>query len=341
MSLATCLAAWLLAALLPSLSLALEPAKLAVIYNLQHRDSRIIAGLYADKHGIPVNQRIGIKLDRSQANLPAVRFRQLHAEVTQALPDDVQAFALVWDKPYRVDCMSITSAFAFGFDRKHCASGCNKTADNPYYGAVTNGPLENKQMRLAMLLSAGNTIETLALLKRGEIASGPAASAAPMAAYLVTTDDAARNTRAQRYPLAERLFAKRLPIHRVDGNAISDRHDVMFYFIGAKHVPFLDTLTFAPGAVADHLTSHGGSLYGSKQMSALAWLQAGATGSYGTVVEPCNFPQKFPDPPVLIAHYLNGDSLIEAYWKSVKWPGQGIFLGDPLARPFARAAGSR
>jgi hypothetical protein len=28
--------------------------------------------------------------------------------------------------------------------------------------------------------------------------------------------------------------------------------------------------------------------------------------------------------------------LIEAYWKSVAWPGQGIFIGEPLARPFGK-----
>jgi hypothetical protein len=33
--------------------------------------------------------------------------------------------------------------------------------------------------------------------------------------------------------------------------------------------------------------------------------------------------------------YLRGSSLIEAYWKSVAQPGQGIFVGEPLAKPFA------
>jgi hypothetical protein len=36
-----------------------------------------------------------------------------------------------------------------------------------------------------------------------------------------------------------------------------------------------------------------------------------------------------------MAHYLQGETLLEAYWKSVAMPGQGIFVGDPLARPFA------
>jgi hypothetical protein len=52
------------------------------------------------------------------------------------------------------------------------------------------------------------------------------------------------------------------------------------------------------------------------------------------VVEPRNFPSKFPDPGVLIAAYVNGATLVEAYWKSVEMPGQGIFIGEPLARPF-------
>jgi hypothetical protein len=35
-----------------------------------------------------------------------------------------------------------------------------------------------------------------------------------------------------------------------------------------------------------------------------------------------------------MARYLAGESLVEAYWKSVAMPGQGVFVGDPLARPF-------
>jgi hypothetical protein len=52
------------------------------------------------------------------------------------------------------------------------------------------------------------------------------------------------------------------------------------------------------------------------------------------VLEPCNFPQKFPNPGIVMSYYLQGDRLIEAYWKSVEQPGQGIFIGEPLARPF-------
>ena len=68
----------------------------------------------------------------------------------------------------------------------------------------------------------------------------------------------------------------------------------------------------------------------------LAWIASGATASYGTVSEPCNHLQKFPHPQVLLLHYLQGSTAIEAYWKSVAWPQQGLFVGEPLAAPYAR-----
>jgi len=106
----------------------------------------------------------------------------------------------------------------------------------------------------------------------------------------------------------------------------------MFYFTGRQRVAGLETLRFRPGAIADHLTSSGGVLIGSAQMSSLAWLDAGATASYGTVVEPCAFPQKFPQPVIVMRRYLAGETLIEAYCKSVASPSQGVFIGEPLAR---------
>jgi hypothetical protein len=69
-------------------------------------------------------------------------------------------------------------------------------------------------------------------------------------------------------------------------------------------------------------------------MSSLRWLEAGATGSYGAVVEPCNFIGKFPNVAILMDHYLGGETLIEAYWHSVEMPDEGIFIGEPLAAPF-------
>jgi hypothetical protein len=55
------------------------------------------------------------------------------------------------------------------------------------------------------------------------------------------------------------------------------------------------------------------------------------------VSEPCNHVGKFPSPAVFLRHYVRGDTVLETYWKSVAMPGQGLILGEPLARPFGSA----
>lgn len=161
-------------------------------------------------------------------------------------------------------------------------------------------------------------------------------------AYLLTTTDASRNVRSQLYPMAARVVEEKgLKAILRKPEAKGDKKHVLFYFIGRERVEGLETLDFVNGAIADHLTSFGGVLIDSPQMSALRWLEAGATGSYGTVVEPCNLLQKFPHPAVVANHYLQGETLVEAYWKSVLMPGQGIFIGEPLAAPFSRSTSTR
>ena len=234
--------------------------------------------------------------------------------------------------------MSITSAFTFGFARRYCATGCKPTAPNPYYDSNSISPLKNFGMRLTMTIAAENFADAKALIDKGIAADHlhPKGSA-----YLVITDDKSRNSRAPSFEAAQDRVGYRLPTYVIRGAGIQNKDNVMFYFTGGKSIPYLSSINFLPGAVADHLTSHGGRLGGSTQMNAMEWLKAGATGSYGTVVEPCNFPQKFPNPKILMANYLNGDHLIEAYWKSVVWPGQGIFIGEPLSSPYAQHQTSR
>jgi uncharacterized protein (TIGR03790 family) len=314
-------------------SVALDKQELAVIYNTGEAGSLQLATHYARQRAISSDHIFGVTLGNSSKSLPAATFTAVHADLLARLPDEIQAYALVWNKPYRVGCMSVTSAFAFGYDEKYCAVGCKPTAANPYYGSASGHPYRDHGVRPAMLVGAGSATATKALIARSLRANLQTSKAG--AAYLVSSGDVARDTRVPRYALAARAFADRLPVHVLRSTGIAGYDDVMFYFIGAKHVANLDRISFAPGAIADHLTSHGGELEGGTQMSAVQWLVAGATGSFGAVVEPCNFPQKFPDPPTLMRQYLNGDTLIEAYWKSVLWPGQGLFIGAPLARPYA------
>jgi uncharacterized protein (TIGR03790 family) len=222
-------------------------------------------------------------------------------------------------------------AFAAGFDRKWCAEGCKLTQGSRYFDSPVDAPWTELRLRPSMLLAARDFDAARALIERGIAADG---SAPDGTGYLVETSDPHRNARAAAFPATVSLLGREFRLEHIRAEQLEDREDVMFYFTGAAQVAGLDSLGFLPGAAADHLTSAGGRLDGDTQMSSLRWLEAGATGSYGTVVEPCNFPGKFPNPAVLMRHYLAGETLIEAYWKSVAMPGQGVFIGEPLARPF-------
>jgi uncharacterized protein (TIGR03790 family) len=309
----------------------LTAAQLAVVINSADPLSVAIGEYYAQRRRIPPQNIARVSFGYHRSVLPAEQFAQLKSAIDAQLPASVQAYALTWVQPYRVDCMSITSAFAFGFDARFCADGCVATRLSPYFNSSSGEPYADLHLRPAMSIAATSFELAKALIDRGVSSDG---SAPQGTAYLLTSDGGTRDVRAASYPDAQMLAADRIKVAVIHASALQNRNDVMFYFVGSAHVQALGTNQFLPGAVADHLTSAGGALTDSVQMSSLRWLEAGATGSYGTVVEPCNFTTKFPNPGLLMRHYLTGETLIEAYWKSVAMPGQGIFIGEPLARPY-------
>lgn len=303
---------------------------MAVVIDSADPLSEAIGRYYAQRRGIPAANIVRVAFDDRREVMPPEQFLALKALIDARLPAGIQAYALTWREPFRVGCMSMTAAFAFGLDRRYCATGCRTTLPSRYYDSDSRRPFDDLHIRPAMVLAAVNLADARALVDRGVRSDG---SRPRGTAYLVISGDRSRDVRVAEYASAQRRLSGRLNI-QIDGAPVVDRGDVLFYFIGAVRVSGLSSDRFLPGAVADHLTSTGGNLIGSMQMSALAWLQAGATGSYGTVVEPCNFTAKFPNVAVLMQRYLGGETLIEAYWKSVAMPGQGIFIGDPLAAPF-------
>jgi uncharacterized protein (TIGR03790 family) len=328
----------LIVALVANKATALNSSQLGLIINVSDSVSVQIGEYYAAKRAMPFQNVIKVNFARGKSTLTHEEFDKLRLAVEDQSSPRIQAYALTWAAPYRVECMSITAAFAFGFDLGLCADGCKPTRASPYFDSRSRSPFSKLGMRPTMALAAASYEQAQELIERGVSADG---SFPTGTAYLLRTSDSARNVRVPSYPLMEQLLKGRLEVRRLQQDALFDAKDVLFYFIGKANVFGLKTLGFLPGAVADHLTSSGGQLTDSPQMSALRWLEAGATASYGTVEEPCNLPQKFPHPAVLAKHYLNGDTVIEAYWKSVQMPGQGIFIGEPLAAPFRRTAARR
>ena len=310
----------------------LGPENLGVIVNDDDPASLRIADYYMEKRNIPAKNRLHVRFKPGEQIMRPEVFRRLRANVEAVTPKNVQAYVLTWMAPYRVGCMSMTTAFAAGFNEAFCVQGCKLTRKSPYFDSDSRRPYDDFGWRPTIMLAGETFADVQALIDRG-IASdhtNPEGSG-----YLVSTTDRARNARARYYNGILLMQSDRFKFRLIQRNTLKYRSDVMFYFTGLAKVPDIASNQFLPGAIADHLTSAGGKLSGSGQMSSLRWLEAGATGSFGAVVEPCAFVQKFPRPDMVINRYLNGETLLESYWKSVEMPGQGVFIGEPLATPFS------
>lgn len=341
--------AW--AANLPEVQLPfkLSGENVLVLYKQHNALSKQIAKYYAQQRHIPSSQVIAVDIWKNPNKIDQEKFESIYTQLSSHLTPNIKVILLTWHAPYRVDCMSITSAFALGFDKKYCShrikedKGCKKTANSPYFNSPSTMLWQHKpQIRLSMMLSGENFEQAKRLIDRGVSADNSQPSGT---AYLVRTHDGSRSTRWSIFERFAQIWGQREGIDvqyiddrkNKDGTQIQNKENIMFYHTGLRQVPAIETNTYLPGAIADHLTSGAGiGIKHTGQMKAFRWLEAGVTGSYGAVIEPCNFPEKFPNPQILIPSYLNGDSLIEAYWKSVQQPGEGLFIGEPLARPWSK-----
>ena len=137
------------------------------------------------------------------------------------------------------------------------------------------------------------------------------------------------------------LTAKRIDGHtyyyarycqRVDGKP-TPPNGIM---TGASDLPFASAnITIRPGAFCDHLTSYAATFDINAQTKTSEWIARGASGSSGTVEEPCNYLFKFPSQRIHV-WYAQGLSLGESYLRSMTAvPFQNLFIGDPLTRPWA------
>lgn len=317
---------------LPSL---LGPENLGIVINDLDPMSVMVGEYYRQQRGVPEENVFHVKLPIGPA-ISKTEFFAAKTTVDLRASRAVQVLALTWNQPYRVECMSISTAFGMGFDPRFCSQPCKPTMASPYFASTSRKPYDDFGIRPTMVVTASNLQGAKLLIDRGIAADGsyPFGSA-----YLLNTSDKIRSTRATFFSRAPLAARGRTQVKMLDADYIEGKKDILFYFTGVERVKHLDTLEFLPGAMADHLTSAGGQLTDSYQMSALRWIEAGATASYGTVAEPCAFTQKFPNPLVAMDRYLSGETLIEAYWKSVQWPGEGIFIGEPLASPFREIPG--
>lgn len=309
-----------------------RPKNVAVVVNTANANSLEIGNYYLKLRDIPKRNLIKVSIPDSPRKLTAEQFSQLRQQIVEKLNPDIEVILLVWTAPYAVECNSITAALTLGYDATQCQNTCSPGKQSPYFDSASNRP-SDLGLQLTMLLPTESIKDAKSLIERGVLSGFNINEAS---AYFLITSDKQRNSRAAFFPKSTSIPQKKLMVNTLYADSIQHKKDIMFYQTGLISVPNLDTLTFLPGAVADHLTSTSGDLLDGAQMSSLKWLEAGATASYGTVSEPCSYWQKFPNSSVLLARYLSGETVVEAYWKSVAWPAQGVFIGEPLAAPYCR-----
>ncbi len=311
---------------------------MGLVINVDDPYSVTVGEHYIQARQIPPDNVLRISLPR-QPQLSTGDLARLREQIAARFDARVQALALAWVEPYAVACQSITAAVTLGLDASLCSNTCGKASNSPLFNSASSTPFRDHGLRPSMLLAATDVTQALALIDRGVAADRSLGwlGSPPAHVWYMSTSDSARNVRSALFPPPGPIARPALQVHVEAADQLHDKSGIVLLQTGLARLWPLDSLQFVPGALADHLTSFGGALTDAHgQSSVLAWIAAGATASYGTVSEPCNHLQKFPHPQLLLLHYAQGASAVEAYWKSVAWPAQGVFIGEPLTAPFAR-----
>jgi uncharacterized protein (TIGR03790 family) len=275
----------------------------------------------------------------------------------RGLTHQIDYVVLSMDLPYCVvrfsspsGANSTTAALFYGFKPDGCTNdcpagipGCNLPAASSNAYSFSEGifrqtpPLaEITNCWLVTMITSSNLAQAKAIIDHGVAGDSTYPT---QTVWLAKTTDLLRNIRYLEFDNAifDARVAGDLSLLRTNLDSPWGLTNLAGYQIGLANFNFV-TNAFVPGAMGDSLTSYGGViLAANNQTTLLAFLNVGACGSYGTVVEPCNYLEKFPSPQDYF-YQARGFSLAECYYQSVKNPYQGLLVGEPLSAPFARPA---
>ncbi len=331
-----------------------------VVVNQNSTNSLQLGNFYCEQRGVPpqnvlrmtgwTNGAVYWSLSDFQTFLQDPLLAML---VSRGLTNQAEFVLLSMDIPYTVSdgdsYNSTTAALFYGFQTNTAAplppwclpptcslpdasSNSYAFSELPFPEALPDAASTNSF--LTMMLTQSNLAGAGLVLARGVVSDSTFPT---QAVYLAKSTDAVRNVRFVGFDNA--IFSSRV---RGDYSLVWTNTDSTWFtdllgLLTGRVDVLMPTNTFSPGAMADSLTSYGGVIFDNSdgQSTLLAFLDAGATGSYGTIKEPCNYPQKFPNP--LDYFYQNrGFCLAESYYQSLQNPYQGLLVGEPLSAPFAR-----
>jgi len=148
--------------------------------------------------------------------------------------------------------------------------------------------------------------------------------------FLQTADKARSGPREWQYAEVKMELAQHSVTAEIFTNRPPAKAGLLGLLTGSETVKPADFGTFAPGAMAEHLTSWAAE-FQKPQTKCTEWLKAGATVTAGTVTEPYNVWTKFPHARFFV-HYVSGCSAMESFYQSIASPMQQLLLGNPLSQ---------
>jgi uncharacterized protein (TIGR03790 family) len=330
----------------------------AVVVNQNSTNSVQLGNYYCEQRGVPPQNLLrvnwaGSNIEWAQSDFDTVLLNPLVAMLaSRGLTNQIDYVVLSMDIPYRVTetngANSTTAALFYGFKTDDCSNNCPAgypscnlpdASSNAYAASEsifrrTPPSAAGSNAWLVAMITASNLAQAQAIIDAGVASDGTFPG---QMVWLAKTTDTARNVRYLEFDST--VFDARVTgdssLLRTNSDSPNGLTNLSGYQTGLAGFNILSN-AFQPGAMADSLTSFAGQLFEyTGQTTLLAFLNAGASGSYGTVVEPCNWLQKFPSPQDYF-YQVRGFSLAECYYMSVANPYQGLMVGEPLAAPFAR-----
>lgn len=330
-----------------------------VIVNQNSTNSVQLGNYYCEQRQVPPQNLLrttwtGGNISWLKSDFQSVIVTPLQAMLSsRRLTNQVDYVLLSMDFPYRIEnggglatagTNSTTSALFYGFKPDSPPNvnpgSCSLASAgfNPYAGSELPfrqiAPGTSSTNFLAVMLTASNLAQAKLIVDR---AAASDSTFPTQTVYLTKTSDVLRNTRYTQFDNA--IFDTRLrgnyAMQRVTADPNYSLGQILGLETGWGNPYIIIGTTFAPGGLSDVLTSYAGMLFeNTGQINLLMILTAGAAGSYGPVIEPCSYYQKFASPLVYF-YQSRGFTMAECYYQSVEYPYQGLMMGDPLAAPFA------
>jgi uncharacterized protein (TIGR03790 family) len=333
-----------------------------VVVNQNSTNSVQLGNYYCEKRGVPPQNLLRINwtggnVEWTTSDFTNLVFNPLIAMLaSRGLTNQIDYVVLSMDFPYRVvqggaqsGTNSTTAALFYGFKTDDCTNdcpagipGCNLPAASSNAYAASEGIFRQtpptaaaSNSWLVTMLTSSDLAQAEAIIDRSVAGDGTFPT---QMVWLAKTSDLARNVRYLEFDntIFDARLAGDFSIQRTNQDSPYGLTNLLGDQTGLAVFNILPN-ALVPGAVADSLTSYAGMLYENSygQTTLLAFLNAGACVSYGTITEPCNYLQKFPSPQDYF-YQARGFSLAECYYMSLVNPYQGLIVGEPLAAPFAR-----